>query len=467
MTLRDRIITHALASVGLGADPAHLAAFAAFLGGPGEGPGVAHSMATDPHSSTCALCVRRWLSDAGVVDPRLEPPYADRLIKHGSNAFSDVLALADERGAWVPFRPGTRPKVGDIFVLNRYASDSGTSGHMGVVGELTAPGMIALEGGQLDDAGRQCIKRREHVWGETGGKLLDTARGSRTRSLDGWIDVDRLDAPTGAQATRDGARAASEVIAASPGPVAIAGSEVSVRLEPVAPPATASLEFIDLSDANMPLDPATGRRRRPDYVRIRASGILGVWFHALEGNEDPAAAAAKLMPEVNAARAAGLLTGVYQEVYPRHGKPQDADVQARQLAELHHRLGCELLPWAVHEDVRGDAIRMSAAERAECVAAARLHRSSLCAALEREGLLYSGPGYWNVISQGLDVSDFADALLVVADYELRAAPQLPRGFKRAVMWQYAGGAGVIGHVDGVATVVDRTRGLAPLETFLA
>jgi GH25 family lysozyme M1 (1,4-beta-N-acetylmuramidase) len=217
------------------------------------------------------------------------------------------------------------------------------------------------------------------------------------------------------------------------------------------------LEFIDISAAN----------GRVDFARIKAAGIHGVWFHALEGNEDPAVATAKLLPEVNAARAAGLLTGAYQEVYPRHDRPSDADVQARQLAEVHHALGCELLPWGVHEDVRQDAIHLDAAGRARCVSCARLHRSALAAALEREGILYTGPGYWDLVSQGLDVADFADALLVVADYEPRSAPRLPRGFARALLWQYAGGAGVIGHVDGVAGAVDRTVLLGSIETLRA
>jgi GH25 family lysozyme M1 (1,4-beta-N-acetylmuramidase) len=217
------------------------------------------------------------------------------------------------------------------------------------------------------------------------------------------------------------------------------------------------LEFIDLSAAN----------GRPDYLRIKAAGIHGVWFHALEGNEDPVRATARLLPEVNVARAAGLLTGAYQEVYPRHDRPSDADVQARQLAEVHHALGCELLPWGVHEDVRQDAIRLDAAGRVRCVACARLHRSALAAALEREGIVYTGPGYWDLISRGLDVADFGDALLVVADYEPRTAPRLPRGFSRALLWQYAGGEGVVGHVDGVAGAVDRTVLLGSIDAIRA
>ncbi len=75
MSLAERAATEAEATVGLGADPAHLVAFEAFLGGPGEVPAVAHAMATDPHSSTCALAWRRWLAKAGYKDARLEPPY--------------------------------------------------------------------------------------------------------------------------------------------------------------------------------------------------------------------------------------------------------------------------------------------------------------------------------------------------------------------------------------------------------
>lgn len=211
-------------------------------------------------------------------------------------------------------------------------------------------------------------------------------------------------------------------------------------------------DFIDVSAANV----------RVDFVKVKASNIKGVWFHGLEGCENIITASARIRDDVNRARDTGLLVGVYQEVYPRHGeRTWDAQEQAELLAALHTVLACTLKPWAVHEDVTGKAKDYTPRQKKECVDFARDHRHYLREAFAGEDqFFYTGPGYWNHVSLGLSVSDFSDALLVCADYreisETHPAPEVPRGFDRVTLWQYAGSAGVIGKVDGVSTAVDLT-----------
>ena len=78
--------------------------------------------------------------------------------------------------------------------------DAGTHGHVYTV--ITEPvvgtdGVVTLEsvdGGQVDDAGRQCIKRKVRTWHpRPGGGWDDVAPGSRVRTVSRWIDVGRLE----------------------------------------------------------------------------------------------------------------------------------------------------------------------------------------------------------------------------------------------------------------------------------
>lgn len=218
-------------------------------------------------------------------------------------------------------------------------------------------------------------------------------------------------------------------------------------------------EFIDLSAAN----------GRGAFPKVKAAGVVGLWFHGLEGYESILTACNRIRDEVQRAKDAGLLVGVYQEVYPRHGeRTWDAQEQAELLAALHTMLLCELRPWAVHEDVTGRAIDYTPRQKKECVDFARDHRHYLREAFAGEDQpFYTGPGYWNHVSRGLSVSDFSDAILVCADYRPNVAPEVPHGFDRVTLWQYAGSAGVIGKVDGVSTAVDRTRLLGALEDVCA
>lgn len=192
MTLRSRIVSQALAVVGLGADPVHLAAFSALLGGPNEAPEMAHSMACDAHSSTCGLVVRALYRDCGVDDRRLRAPYRIGM------AIIDLFALARERGASVDAVAGVLPCAGDVVGLALDGPDAGRHGHVyTVVTEPVAVGsgwqFDSVDGGQLDAQNRQCVTRRTRTWTVTAGRIYDWAPGSLTRSVSRWIDADKIE----------------------------------------------------------------------------------------------------------------------------------------------------------------------------------------------------------------------------------------------------------------------------------
>jgi lysozyme len=412
VTLRDRILVQALASVGLGADPAHVSAFAAFLGGPGERPEVSHEMATAPQSSTCGLTLRAWLRDAGVDDARLRAPY-----RIGA-AISDLLALAHEHGAWIEAKPGLRPKPGDIVGLQLFGPDAGRHAHVFVIVDaLDATHPVSVDGGQLDEANRQCIHRRLRTWSESTEQIFDSAPGSLTRVVSGWIDVDRL-----------------EDLATT-----VTSSKASST-----PP---SAEIIDVSQFNGSVD----------FARVKAAGIAAVYIRALIGRDDRDA---RLIEHANGARAAGLPFGVYGDDFPRHGRPQDACVQARQLAAIHHEVGASLLPMI---DVEPEGI--AGVTGAEWAASVEAYVEAIELELGRPPLLYTGPGFWSQYPELGACNTAGRCPLWMAAY-LQQMPPPFAPWASVSLWQYCGDApGFVGHVAGVSTPVDRTRALKALDAF--
>ena len=181
-SLRARLCALAASfeGVGMGTDPNR---YLALIMGPADGAERREYFAT---RSGCGLVARGLLRMAGCVAPVLLAAYRD------GHAISDLQELASEAGGWVPaFQRGDRlPKAGDVVILA-----SATGGHAytliagaGVLGEA----LESIDGGQKDGLGQQKIGRCQRQLSMEGGVLIDRDRFGNTRSVHGWVDIDRL-----------------------------------------------------------------------------------------------------------------------------------------------------------------------------------------------------------------------------------------------------------------------------------
>ena len=76
-----------------------------------------------------------------------------------------------------------------------------------------------------------------------------------------------------------------------------------------------------------------------DWAAVRASGVEAVYVRSGLGLGTPDTMAPK---HVRGALSVGLDVGLYQVLYPRHGRAQDAAAQAAEVVALHRSLGCTL-----------------------------------------------------------------------------------------------------------------------------
>lgn len=169
---------------------------------------------------------------------------------------------------------------------------------------------------------------------------------------------------------------------------------------------------------------------------------------------------------------AGLLesgreAGIYQLLYPRHGRAQDADVQALELLELHRRLGCTLRPFIDVERAK----ELDACTGAEWAAALGLWVRTVVAAGQRP-IVYGGPGFWSLHRELETSVDPATCDLFLAAYT-RTMPPPMKPWDRVLMWQRQGGGDATlapefhGRVAGVAQDIDRDTLFGPLDLLRA
>jgi GH25 family lysozyme M1 (1,4-beta-N-acetylmuramidase) len=437
MTLRDRILSAARACVGLGADPAHLAAFAAFLGGPGESPAVSNAMATYPGSSTCGLVVRALLRDAGIDDARLRAPY--RI----GTAISDLLALAREHGAWVDAAPGLRPKPGDVVGLALFGPDAGHAAHVFTVDEvneqsgISATHVASIDGGQVDELGRQCVRRKDRLWTEGGGVITDGTSGSRMRTVSGWVDVDRLESATAISSRPSAARA---------------------------PCMQAYSELIDLSVANLVRD----------YSAFARAGIAAAIVRSTLGRVDSDRDIdPRLHEHANGLRSAGLqdLT-TYSLLFGRHAQAQDGARQGTDAVKAWRSIGATLIPFADVEHEPGDG-QVTDVEYRDAI---RYWVDAVEHEIGRSPGLYVGSGWLAAYPAVRECTELARCVWWAPDYAVEGAaivtPAPCAPFSKAPeLHQYAGGLAVpgglqgrVGRVEGVG-IVDRTQALTGLEAL--
>lgn len=207
----------------------------------------------------------------------------------------------------------------------------------------------------------------------------------------------------------------------------------------------APLEGIDVSSHQAAID----------WPRVARAGIAFVYVKATEGVGfvDRRAAA-----HVAGARAAGLEVGAYHYLRVREGA-QDAEAQARAFLVQHRALGCTLRP-ALDVETQGNEGRPYAAY----LEAVRAFVRVIEAELGRPPILYTYPGFWAGSSTLRGATDLVECPLWIAHYTAKG-PTIPKPWTKATLWQYAAGAGVIGHVDGVVGAVDRNRLFGGIEAI--
>jgi lysozyme len=200
---------------------------------------------------------------------------------------------------------------------------------------------------------------------------------------------------------------------------------------------TTTLEGIDVSSAQGEID----------WHAVAADGISFAYARCSEGVdwEDP-----RFAHYVAGAQAAGLPVGAYHVIRPRAGA-QDGERQAQQYLERMRRVGCTLLPMIDCENTPGTR-GLPGTAWAEAI---RGWLHVVDAEFGAPALIYTYPGFWDAIA-ALHADDFAAHPLWIAHYTTHA-PWIPRPWKASKIWQYAAGAGVVGHVAGVHGPVDMDR----------
>ena len=179
--------------------------------------------------------------------------------------------------------------------------------------------------------------------------------------------------------------------------------------------------------------------RHVQFVYVKASDGVG--------DEDPS-----FSKHVKGARAVGLVTGAYHYLRVRHGLPEDAVKQANELCDLHLREGCELVPMLDCEEQGNTTVTGE-----EWLVAIRTFLSVIRTRLGVDAFVYTYPGFWSAHRELREATDLASHPLWIAHYTPKPEPIIPAPWSSWSVWQYAAGAGVIGRLEGVKTVVDRNR----------
>lgn len=137
--------------------------------------------------STCALVVRGLLRCYGLDDAELWQPYR---IGH---AVSDVVAIAKRHNAWRG--PDSVFGVGDVVLVGSSSNPVKWGGgeHMFVVTGIDHGEATSVDGGQLDDHGKQCILERTRTI-----SMVDAALRVGSRRVAGVLQMGNV-VPTMAQ----------------------------------------------------------------------------------------------------------------------------------------------------------------------------------------------------------------------------------------------------------------------------
>jgi hypothetical protein len=166
--VRARLLELAASCVGLSFSEPSRAGYVAALfedEQPARGSQMAGAM------SSCALLVRALWRRFGLADSRLRAPYVP------GRVMADLVAMAHEAGAWRT--PGRLAELepGDAVLL------TGPE-HILVVESVEGDVVTSVDGGQRDERGAWCIKRRVRRVGAGPSLVSDEGSG---RTVEGWI----------------------------------------------------------------------------------------------------------------------------------------------------------------------------------------------------------------------------------------------------------------------------------------
>jgi len=202
-------------------------------------------------------------------------------------------------------------------------------------------------------------------------------------------------------------------------------------------------EILDVSEFNGPVD----------FVRVKAAGIAAVYIRALVG----LGTVDRLLYEhARGARDAEMPFGVYGGDFARHGRPQDADQQADQLADLSEAV-CAPLVAMVDIEPEGVALVTGA----EWSASVDAYVTRLESRQGRAPLAYTGPVFWSAYPELRSSAAAARCPLWLASYT-DGMPAAPEPWTRLLLWQCQGGGPTLparfrGRCDGVTGDVDRSK----------
>ena len=187
--VRELVVAHALACIGLEAGDPRLRPVLADLLGPTAGVwplGVPFRVWRDSQGkwrtqgvSTCGLVAEGIWRRAGVAASWLTAEYVNGTSIARAIRFAKALA---PRSAWHTPADGQRPMRGDYVVIG-----TGVSTHALTVVAWEGDTLVSVDGGQVGRSGLQAVHRCKRPWLANAGSA---SLGGRV--VQGWIAVDML-----------------------------------------------------------------------------------------------------------------------------------------------------------------------------------------------------------------------------------------------------------------------------------
>lgn len=403
--------------------------YLALVRGPTET--LSESYFAAPETSGCALVVRGLWRLSGLDHPILAMPYR---IGH---AVSDVIEIARTFGAWHPAPLGSRrPEVGDVVVI-------GGPEHVLTVTAVDGDWYTSVDGGQRDDKGQQAIAARVRRWhaGKLDGRpVLGTISASSlpfpspSSGGDGWVAAARdAIAPV---------KAAAHVVAGA----VLGGGGHELPARPNADVCGHVLPTIGIDVSHY--------QPHIDWPRV-VSDPQTIRFASLKATDGIGSPDASFDEHVRGAKSVDLDVGAYHFLRVRTG-PQDAAAQAREFMARCRNRGLTMRPWLDVEPTSSDPSGPAYLD------AIRAFGDVVAAELGAPPILYTYPAFWTSLPDLTSAADLAAWPLWIASYTV-TMPRAPAPWGEFIGWQYAAGAGVVGHVDGVPGACDLDRLLVPLD----
>lgn len=219
----------------------------------------------------------------------------------------------------------------------------------------------------------------------------------------------------------------------------------------MAPP----LPCVDLSANNAHADLAAAQAAGVRLVFLR--GTIGLVQSARDID-------GRCIERANECRRLGLDFGVYGDVFPRHGREQDAEKQALDLVKLHREVGATIVP---AQDIEPEGYEASGAEWRVAVDA--FADVLLCEA--GGGISYGGIGFFEQYAELMDDTFLGKTLLWQAAYvDVMPAAFGPWKTSGVALWQRRGGGNgladrFVGHCPGVVGACDMSEMLVGIDAL--